>query len=656
MKIALATLLLLSNAFAQVRVPGPGGGPSGAGIVAITVESSCTGTGTGVDFVPCSTALTFTNGDAILCGGVTNGSSFDASNIVFSDNTNGYYALLTGYNHPTQTTNDWTAIGIMENATSPATPQIHNYEGNGMPFTCYAVKGVPTSYVADGGAVNLTKSATGTNPTAGSVTAPTNGNEIGICFMNGANNTGTTSVGSGYSGLISAIQTLTTYSQYQIQTTAVAINCPMTNATSKAYRDTQVALVNAANTGARGLAGVYGSPAVAQTNGATATTTILTAQPGGVLSTLNAPAGSTIITEPDGVNVTFDTSVAPIGSHSLIMNGVSHVIGDAGTSMLFPGTAGSTTSTSYQANTEGYQTMGQPHWVSFFWKLGSGTSNGQGCDTISLFGGIKGIITAQAIVAAGTIGFDMEDFNSDTNAPSGTIAQGTNVRLYLHAAGLNEANNQVVVATCSGTCTTALNSTWSVALTVNKPWVGTPIATTTATGSPASNQIVVGSATGIVIGQSVTGTNGQFDYSPGTYVTAITGTTVTLNQNPLNTLVAKTVYFGGMVATTSGTTNGTTTLTVTSGTGLVAGGLYVGQFIQKADVPVGTYLASGSGTTWTMSQAATGSTTSQTSFWTPANGNLAAKWGKYSSCSITTQEWFSAMVWDVFGTYGALIP
>lgn len=648
--------ILLCRVLASAQQVSLGGIPIGSSLIAITVETSCSGNAAASAQTPCSSPMTFTNGDMLICGGFTNGTSFDASSITFFDNTNGNYALPAGFNHPAQTTNDWTAIGVMENATSPATPFIQNYESDGMGFTCYAVKGVPTTYALDAGAINLTKSATGTNPTAGTATSPTNNNQIVVCFMSGANNTGATTAGSGFTGLLSAIQTLTVYSQYQIQTTGATANCPFTNATSKAYRDTQVSLVNAANSGARGLAGVYGAPAAAHTTGTTATIASLTAQPAGVLSPLNIPAGSTIITTPDGVTVNYDTSVAPIGSHTLIINGVSHVIGDAGTSLVFPGTAGSTTSTSYQANTEGYQTMGQPHWVSYFWRLGSGTPNGQGCDTITMFGGIKGVITAQASVAAGTIGFDMEDGNSDASVPSGTIAQGIDTRLSLHAAGLNEANNQVVVATCSGTCTTALNSTWTNVLTVNKPWVGTTIATTTATGSPATNQIVVGSAAGIVIGQSVTGTNGQFDYSPGTYVTAVTGTTITLNQNPLNTLVAKTVFFGGMVATTSGTTNGTTALTVTSGTGLAAGGLYTGQFVQKADVPVGTYLVSGSGTSWVMSQPASGSTTSQASFWTGSNGNLAPKWGKFSSCSITTQEWFSAMVWDMFGTFGALIP
>jgi hypothetical protein len=66
-----------------------------------------------------------------------------------------------------------------------------------------------------------------------------------------------------------------------------------------------------------------------------------------------------------------------------------------------------------------------------------------------------------------------------------------------------------------------------------------------------SNQLTVGSAAGIVVGQLVySATAGTF--APGTTVAAISGTTITLSQNALGTLASATVNFITAVTNATG--------------------------------------------------------------------------------------------------------
>lgn len=186
----------------------------------------------------------------------------------------------------------------------------------------------------------------------------------------------------------------------------------------------------------------------------------------------------------------------------------------------------------------------------------------------------------------------------------------------------------------------------------------TPI-NTTGTASSGSTSLVVASATGIQIGQSVEGAGIQ----PGTLVTAVSGTTITLSPVTTAALSTTTVSFttpiagpvvgsypqgvegevllrgsitvsiaaGSVVenaavyirtvananiagtfvgdfeaaadlatsAITIGTTIGSTALTTSAGTGLA-----VGQMITGPGIPANTYLVSGATTSWVMSQAA----------------------------------------------------
>ena len=196
---------------------------------------------------------------------------------------------------------------------------------------------------------------------------------------------------------------------------------------------------------------------------------------------------------------------------------------------------------------------------------------------------------------------------------------------------------------------------------------GTLTASTTATQAVVgSTTIVVASATGIAIGYAVEG----FGLAPGTVVTGLASTTVTISLPTTGVLSATAVIFtqtiqqgvtgyfapnqqasnlinGNIlvsitygtpqanlavyvralananlpgtavgdfeaaddVATTTPTTTttiGSTTLTTSTGTGVA-----IGQRVTAPGIPANTYITAGSSTTWTISQAATATTSTQ---------------------------------------------
>ena len=73
---------------------------------------------------------------------------------------------------------------------------------------------------------------------------------------------------------------------------------------------------------------------------------------------------------------------------------------------------------------------------------------------------------------------------------------------------------------------------------------GSGIATTTASGTNGTNSITVASATGILVGQLISGNGATVAGIPNsTYVTSISGTTITLSKNLTGTLTATSVTF-----------------------------------------------------------------------------------------------------------------
>lgn len=73
---------------------------------------------------------------------------------------------------------------------------------------------------------------------------------------------------------------------------------------------------------------------------------------------------------------------------------------------------------------------------------------------------------------------------------------------------------------------------------------GTAITNTTATGSTGTNSITVASASGILVGQLISGNGAAVSgIDPSTYVTSISGTTVTLSKNLTGNLSATAVHF-----------------------------------------------------------------------------------------------------------------
>lgn len=602
MRIVLAILLIVSNLFAQVRIPGPGGVPSPSGSTPITLDASCTGSASASDHAACSSAMTVTAGDTITCEGYKN-NNFDPGNLYFNDPINGYYASVTGNVHPTSA-NIWVGTAVFESSVSGSiTPQVWNWESAGMGIACQAWKGTPASFTLDGGAVNLFRSATAANPTSGTAASPTNANEVIVCQLVRATAATTSNSGAWLpSGTLTGVtETIAQYFQYMIQTTATSENCPYTSA-SAAFTDTQVALINASSTGGyKGLTGVFGAPANAQTNGATASLTILNTSTGttaGSLYTLSPATASAMWALQSGSATTFQTNagvgatIAPLGSLKLLVNGQSHTLGDAATAVRIPA---ANCTTGYNASTEGLQDTGQGGWYGVFVYVEGSLTNSQGSDIMNIFGSMTdGTLAVQWNTTGTTSGacssspfntapcLDIEVANTSTTGaalnPTG-LTHDQGFFIIIHAAGINNPNHELYVL--------------AEATPGTLPWVVVGHSTKAVTGTPA--------------------------------------------------------------ATTLGTvTAGSTALTVTSGTGLTAGSADVANGIAMAGVPPGTYLASGSGTSWVMSQPATTNEVAVTaSFWAAAGGPFGATFGKYSSCSLNNNVDFSGFIYD---PYGVILP
>lgn len=228
---------------------------------------------------------------------------------------------------------------------------------------------------------------------------------------------------------------------------------------------------------------------------------------------------------------------------------------------------------------------------------------------------------------------------------------------------------------------------------------GTIVVNTTMTQvTVGSTTIVVASATGIVIGQAAEG----YGLAAGTLVSGISGTTITISLPTVAAIAASTavqftqtippgvtgafianqqcdnifdgsiivsiapgngtpsanqaVYIralananlpgtavgdfeaGDDVATTTPTTSttvGNVTLTTSTGTGVA-----IGQRVTAPGIPDNTYITAGSSTTWTMSQAATATTSTQAASFSNMIllGNLTSPWIRFRTGNLDQND------------------
>lgn len=656
MRTLIIAALLCSSATAQLTMQIG----KNATVAPITVEATCTG-GASTKVVACSSPMTVTAGDTLECTASTVG--FDPLNLIFNDSINGGYDAVVGFVHPGNSST-WVATAVFQNSAGGSiTPQVTNWEAAAMNLKCRALKGTRSTFALDGGAVNQTQSTTAANPTSGTAAAPTNKNQIVIGVMvRGSTTTVSDAAPWVPGGTITAIgSSYPIYDHYNIQTTATAVNSPMT-AASTAFIDTQFSVLNASNpAGYRSLTGFYGAPAIAKSNGASVTAADLS----GATTTVSSQRATF---SPGwalgGAAATYDTLITPFGTGKVMVQGITHGIGDAATSINF----GSSTSTDYTW-TEKFPSQGEPIWFSAFVRIASsGTSSGQGCDGELIDGGItESAMDAQWHYDTGTgvsVFFEAEP-SGGNSAPLTGFSLDTDYWVQLHLAGVNERYHQFLVYAKSG-------STWSLAGTLNYD-----VLCATQTVVPCTTPPTAGSGTGIALSSStslaITGGSGTIAAGQAvipmtgipylTMVEAVSGTcsvacTVTLSQNTTGA-ISGTVNFTTGPATLDSATNGTassgsTALTVVSPTN---GSITVGDPVGGAGIPNGTFVAAVGGTAVTLSQPTNAALSSSgVTFWKGPSANRGVRLGKFSSCSIGGSVWYSGLFFDPIGTWGAFAP
>lgn len=660
----LAILLLSLAAHAQV-LQGVVGSYGTSGLIPITIDNggtACSGTGS-TQTVACSAPLTVTAGDTIECsGGVSGGGDF--ATLYFNDVTNGIYDNVEGIVHPGGTTK-WVAAAVFQNSAGGSiTPQVNNYEAPAaMNFKCRAIKGTRTTLVLDGGSVNQTKSTTAANPTSGTAAAPTNANEIVIGAMVRPTTSATTDSAPWVpGGTITAIgTTYPVYDHYQIQTSAVTANSPMT-ASSAAYIDTQFAILNASNpAGYRGVTGFYGVPAIAKTNASNATAADLNGATT-TLDTMKVAAAWTLT----GTVGTYDTSINPTGTGKILAQGIGHTFGDAGTSIKVTGTSTQYTYNPLLAST------GAPLWFSsFFRTAASGTSTGQVCDNFEI--NTNKTTEDQFFIqfqydTTDLLRVKFESSEAGASAFLTGLSLDTDYRMQVHVAGSGERFHQIIMQSKSG-------GVWSNASTLNYDVLcatqavipcSTPPAAGSGTGSASSGStsLAITSGTGtIVAGQIVIPQTG-IDYL--TAVESVTGTcssscTIVLSQKTSGA-VSGTVSFTTKPVNLVAGTNGTGTLGSTAVTIVVplSGTIAVLNNVGGPGIQDGTYVTAISGTSLTLSQPPKAAFTSGGIwFWAGQSGGvnfIDVNFGKWSSCTIGGAQWFSGMHLDSLGAWGAYLP
>jgi len=642
--------------------------PSSA--AAITLDASCTASGT-VSPLACSSAMTVTAGDTITCNvaGVSGGNNETGAAF---DPTNGFYDNVYGIAHPSNSLS-WVTTAVKQNSAGGSITPYALFSSTPLSritISCYAWNGTASSYVLDGGAVEQTQSTTATNRSSGTAAAPTNSNEVVIAYMSQNSSTAPTA-GSGWtpSGTLTLVggSGMRQTSEYQIQTSPVSVNGSMTSTANVAYLDSQLALLQNGTTGGyRSLSGAFvpmGAPGSAPTGTMSAA---LLGAAGSTLTSVNLNASP--YWTLNGTAPTYDTSVNPTGTGKIMVQGVAHTFGDAGSSMLAAGGSGTSNFSLTFADQIGG--LGTPHWMSLFFRLASGGATNQPCDDWYLNGATtEPQMIVQTDFTTGTsYTLHLEGSANDASQNTSTLTTDTDYWFQLHLAGVNERYHQMLVYTKSG-------SVWSLASTLNEDVLcsnaantncSTPAAnaTTTGTASSGSTTLTVASGTGIVVGQVVLGA-GIPDPSQGgaawTVVAAVAGTSVTLSQNTSAPLSGTTVNFYTAPAhfvagTNCSVTTGSTAMTcVTPGTGTIA----VGNAIGSSGTFTNTLVTAVSLPNVTLSVPATTTLTNAgVNFWSPPAGSSGFAFGKNAggSCGITSNQWFSVPVYDPYGTWGAFAP
>ena len=136
--------------------------------------------------------------------------------------------------------------------------------------------------------------------------------------------------------------------------------------------------------------------------------------------------------------------------------------------------------------------------------------------------------------------------------------------------------------------------------------------TTTATGNLGSTTITVASATGLAIGQGISGTG----IASGATITNIVGTTITLSAANTGAVSGTVNIFNSQMPSVTGL-SGQSTVTVGS-----ASGLSVGQTISGTNIAAGATITAISGNTLTLSAANTGTVSGQAMVGNACNFNV----------------------------------
>lgn len=666
--LAFAILIGCASFIFQSGVPFVGSTWNG-GASAITQEATCTGNGT-ANYLACSSAMTVTAGDIITCNmtGVSPGQTLTGTVV---DPTNGFYDNVFGMVHPASTTSWVTTATFQNSAGGSITPQIYynNPPSTRATISCYAWKGVRTSFALDGGAVNQTTSATVTNPTSGTAASPTNNNEAVVAYMSRSSSTAPSS-GTGWSpaGTLTLVgsSSVRQASEYQIQTTAASVNGAFTgNGSSIATVDSQLAVINASSpAGYRALTGFH---LPLGTAGSAPTGTVTAGALGGATSFLNSTNTNTAWAQSGATAATYDTGVNPTGTGKIMVQGVTHTFGDAGSSVLF---AGATPTNNYYEWIDNFGSQGAPIWVSLFYRANTGEVSGNICDVVTVNGGVSTTNLAFQTQYTTALGLHailepFENGSSPTFSWSGTL--GTDYWFQIHVAGANERYHQLRVSAKSGGVWGQVGSfNYDVLCegtnTHNLCSSPTTAATPTGTASSGSTALTISSGTGTANGQVVLDpTNNCIPY-PTLVEAGGTTTSITLSQNTTCSISGTTVNFYPVppnlkVATNCSVTAGSTSMScVAPGVGTITAGYAVGATGIIQGVLVSAVSGSGPITVTLSSPATSTLTNAGVSFWYNGGNADYVVFGKYSSCNFTVNQWFSAITYDPFGTWGAFDP
>jgi len=652
-----------------------------SGLNPITLDASCSGSGS-TNYLSCSSAMTVTAGDTIVCNvyGQSGGNNETGTAM---DSVNGFYKNVFASAHPNSTLS-WTGPAVKFNSAGGSiTPQIYysavpNAQAN---LICYALKGTAMSQGLDGGAVEQTQTATSTNPTSGTAAAPTNNNEMVVAFM--SRNSATAPSSGGTCWLPSGTLTLVGTSQarqaaeYCPQTTATAENGPFTAAGSVAYFDSQLALLQSGSpTGYDSVTGIFvpfGAPGSAPSGTMSAA---LLGAAGSTLSNVHFNAASPYWTL-NGTAPTYDSSVNPTGHGQIMVQQVAHTWGDAGVSMLTSGAAGS----SFFSVQDDWSTTAAPMWGSFFYRMASsGKTNSVACDVFSLAGGgIDGQIIAQVDVAATGSTFTMkmetvENAGSPASA-SPTLNMDTDYKITEHIAGANERYHQLLFYGCgAANCNGAAPGAWTLLATTNLDHtctnganatctLPTPVVSPTGTASSGSTSVTLSSGTSTANGQLVLDPTNNCIPWPTLVEAGGTTTSITLSQNTTCAISGTTLNFYTVPANLSVATNCTVSLGSTSMSCVApgVGTITVGYAVGATGIIQGTVVTAVSGSgpiTVTLSSPANAAITNGgVAFWNlTATGVLEFGKNAGGSCGVTSSQWFSGVMWDRFGTWGAFAP